>query len=43
MMSQRRAGVMPGLYPETEPYEHGMLEVGYGNIVWLLPSGGHVV
>jgi proline iminopeptidase len=23
---------MPGRYPEIEPYDHGMLEVGGGNL-----------
>ena len=27
------AEVMPDLYPETEPYDDGMLEVGDGNSV----------
>lgn len=25
---------MPGLYPEIEPYDHGMLDVGDGNLVY---------
>ena len=30
---------MTGLYPEIEPYEHGMLEVGDGNLVYWETCG----
>src|SRR5512147_2090931 len=30
---------MPHLYPEIEPYEHGMLEVGDGNLVYWETCG----
>lgn len=30
---------MTGLYPEIEPYEHGMLEVGDGNLVYWESCG----
>src|SRR3990172_5464381 len=30
---------MTGLYPEIEPYEHGMLEVGDGNHVYWETCG----
>jgi len=30
---------MTGLYPELEPYEHGMLEVGDGNLVYWETCG----
>ena len=30
---------MVGLYPETEPYEHGMLDVGDGNLVYWEACG----
>jgi proline iminopeptidase len=30
---------MRGLYPEIEPYEHGMLEAGDGNLVYWEASG----
>ena len=30
---------MPGLYPEIEPYEHGMLAVGDGNLVYWETCG----
>jgi proline iminopeptidase len=30
---------MEGLYPEIEPYEHGMLEVGDGNLVYWESCG----
>lgn len=30
---------MPGLYPEIEPYEHGTLEVGDGNLVYWETCG----
>ena len=30
---------MTGLYPEIEPYEHGLLEVGHGNLVYWETCG----
>ncbi len=32
-------GRMTGLYPQKEPYEHGMLDVGDGNLVYWESCG----
>jgi proline iminopeptidase len=31
---QGRLAVKPDLYPPIEPYEHGMLDVGDGNLIY---------
>lgn len=34
MSTEAQKDIMASLYPEVEPYDHGMLDVGDGNLVY---------